>query len=81
VVANLPARCKLEIYTLSGDIILEVNFDIPYQAPARAASSIRPRATRAGLSRNVVRRDLITREGQACATGLYMFAVEDHATA
>ena len=78
---NLPRRCTLRIYTLAGDLVFQTRFD---------GSSYRGEGTR-GLHDPNTDRDvdppflsgtsyawnLITRGGQAAATGLYIFSVED----
>jgi hypothetical protein len=79
--ANLPRRCVLRIFTLSGDLILEKSFDgDTYRGEGtrglydpRQNVSIPPPV----LSGSSFAWNLITREGQAVATGLYLYAVED----
>ena len=80
--ANLPQRCLLRIYTLSGDMIFEKEFDGATYHGEGARGILDPRLPRRvpELSGTSFGWDLITREGQAAATGLYMFAVEDRAT-
>lgn len=79
---NLPARCKITIFTLAGDIIQVIDhdastyngsdiqwfsqFDVPGVAPQFTGGEHAW--------------DLITRYDQAIATGLYLFTVEDPAT-
>ena len=79
--ANLPKRCTLRIYTLAGDRVFETRFE---------GSSYRGEGTR-GLFNPQTDRDvaapflsgasyawnMITSGGQAAATGLYIFSVED----
>ena len=78
---RLPQRCKLRIYTLSGDLVFETDFDgSTYQGqgargvydPNRELDVAAPT-----LSGSTYAWNLITRRGQAAATGLYMFSVED----
>lgn len=78
---NLPRRCTLKIFTLSGDLVFETNFDGDsyYGESARGVydprtqAEIRPPV----LSGTSFAWNLITQQGQAAATGLYLYAVED----
>jgi hypothetical protein len=79
--ANLPTLCTLRIYTLSGDLVFETAFDGKTYAgegargvyyPSREVDVDPP--TLAGTS---YAWDMITRQGQAAATGLYLYSVED----
>jgi hypothetical protein len=81
---NLPRRCTLKIYTLSGDQVFDLDFDgDTYRGqgtrgiydPQRELDVPAPT-----LSGSTFGWNLISREGQAVATGLYMFSVEDKAT-
>ena len=78
---NLPERCTLRIYTLSGDLVYETDFNgATYHGegargiydPTRELDVAAPT-----LSGTTFGWNLITREGQAAATGLYMYSVED----
>jgi hypothetical protein len=80
---NLPARCTLRIYTLAGDMVFDTNFDgATYHGegargiydPSRELDVNPPT-----LSGTTYGWNLITREGQAAATGLYLYSVEDRA--
>ncbi len=82
--ANLPSRCTLKIFTLSGDLVFETDFDgAQYHGggsrgiydPARELDVPPPT-----LSGTTFGWNLISRQGQAVATGLYMYAVEDRDT-
>jgi len=81
--ANLPERGRLKVFTLSGDLVFETEFDGNYQGqgtrglydPSRELDVPAPT-----LSGRMFAWDLITKEGQAAATGLYMYSVEDAAT-
>lgn len=82
--ANLPQRCTLKIYTLSGDLVFETDFDgSTYQGegtrgiydPTRELDVDAPT-----LSGGMFGWDMITKEGQAAATGLYLYAVKDKNT-
>jgi hypothetical protein len=79
--ANLPARCALRIYTLGGDLVFETRFE---GATYRGGSARGLYDSRTDLdvdapwlSGATYAWNLITREGQAVATGLYVFSVED----
>jgi hypothetical protein len=78
--ANLPERGTIRIYTLSGDVVFETEFDENYRGegarglydPARELDVPAPT-----LSGRMFAWNLITQEGQAAATGLYLYSVED----
>jgi hypothetical protein len=79
--ANLPPRCVLRIYTLSGDRVFETRFDGGAYAgegarglydPQRDLDTGAPALSGASYAWN-----LISSEGQAIASGLYLYAVED----
>lgn len=79
--ANLPRHCRLKIYTLSGDVVYEASFDGATYDGRNARGIYRPASDLASnLSGSMFGWDLITRQGQAAATGLYMWAVEDAST-
>jgi hypothetical protein len=78
---NLPARSMVRIYTLSGDLVFETEFSgSRYRAdgtrgvydPSRELDVDAPT-----LSGTTFAWDMITRQGQAAATGLYLYSVED----
>jgi hypothetical protein len=79
--ANLPRRCVLRIYTLAGDLVFETHFDGAAYRGEGARGLYNPSAERdvpaPFLSGASFAWNLITREGQAAATGLYLFSVED----
>ncbi len=78
---NLPERCTLRIYTLSGDLV----FDTPFVGSQYHGDGTRgvfdPRSDLdvepPTLSGTTFAWNMITREGQAAATGLYLYSVED----
>jgi hypothetical protein len=78
--ANLPERCVLRIYTLAGDLVKRVDLD---GASGGAAARGLYSPTRdyplapPSLSGTCFAWDLVTERGQAVATGLYLFSVED----
>ena len=76
--ANLPPRATLKIYTLSGALIFQTDFDGTSYDGRNARGLYQPSSDlKSHLSGTMFGWDLITREGQACATGLYLWAVED----
>jgi hypothetical protein len=79
--ANLPEQCSLKIYTLSGALIYETSFDGATYDGRNARGIYRPGTDlHSNLSGTAFGWDMITREGQAAATGLYLWAVEDRKT-
>jgi hypothetical protein len=79
--SNLPERCTLRIYTLSGDLVFETAFDGRTYAGEGARGVYDPTreldVKAPTLSGSTYAWNLITREGQAAATGLYLYSVED----
>jgi hypothetical protein len=76
--ANLPARCNIRIYTLAGDLILDEAFDGATYNGSNARGIFDPANDLPGtFSGATFGWDLVTRRGQAAATGLYMWSVED----
>jgi hypothetical protein len=76
--ANLPERARIRIYTLSGDLVYESDFDGRTYDGSNAQGIYNPATDLpATLSGALFGWDLITRQGQAAATGLYLWAVED----
>ncbi len=78
---NLPERCTLRIFTLSGDLVFETDFDGRSYHGEGARGIYDPRReldVRAPtLSGTTFGWNMITRQGQAAATGIYLYAVED----
>jgi hypothetical protein len=80
--AGLPSRCTIRVYTLAGDQVMARDFD----GAAYHTENIRgiwtpernPDTGPPSLSGGAFAWDLITDRGQATATGLYMWTVEDH---
>ena len=58
--ANLPPRCTISIYSLDGDLIRRIEHDEPPESPTSQHETW----------------DLITRNGQAVASGLYYYVIE-----
>lgn len=79
--ANLPQRCTIRIYTLSGDLVYETDFDGSTYSGGNARGIYDPTreldVDAPTLSGGMFGWNMITREGQAAATGLYMYAVKD----
>jgi hypothetical protein len=79
--ANLPEKCTLRIFTLAGDLLVEKDFDgATYRG--EGARGVYDPANSLGqptLSGTMYGWDLLTRDGQAVASGLYLYSVEDHA--
>jgi hypothetical protein len=82
--ANLPPRATIKIFTLSGDVVFETDFDGATYHGTSARGLFNPRTDLdvdpPSLSGRTFGWNMITRGGQAVATGLYMFSVEDKAT-
>jgi hypothetical protein len=82
--ANLPKRSTIRIYTLSGDMVFQTEFDGANYHGEGARGIYDPKreldVPPPTLSGAMYGWDLITREGQAAATGLYLYSVEDRDT-
>ena len=79
--ANLPEHCKIRIYTLSGDLVFDASFDgQSYHGegtrgiydPHRELDVDPPTLSGRSYGWN-----LITNQGQAVATGLYLYSIEN----
>jgi hypothetical protein len=77
--ANLPKKCTLRIYTLAGDLVYEKSFDGDSYQGEGARGLYDPTKTLGTptLSGTTFAWDLITRNGQAIASGLYLYSVEN----
>ena len=79
--ASLPRRCTLRIYTLSGDQVFETHFDGDSYHGEGTRGLYDPRQDldtgAAGALGASFAWNLITSQGQALATGLYIFSVEN----
>jgi hypothetical protein len=79
--ANLPKQCQIRIYTLNGDLVYETPFDGNSYDGRNARGIYDPKADlTTHLSGATWGWDMITRQGQAAATGLYLYSVEDKQT-
>ncbi len=71
---NLPARCKIRIYTLAGDLVRELDHDGAYQADIITVS----KAAHSGLAASGIHDwDLLSRHRQIIAPGVYLYCVEN----
>jgi hypothetical protein len=79
--ANLPRRARLSIYTLSGDLVYDTEFDGARYDGSNARGLYDPTADVGTppptLSGSSFAWDLITNQGQAAASGLYLWSVRD----
>ncbi|MCC6349289.1 MAG: hypothetical protein IT347_06820 [Candidatus Eisenbacteria bacterium] len=76
--ANLPPKATIRIYTLHGDLIYETDFDGATYSGTNARGIYNPTTDlKTHLSGATWGWDMITRAGQAAATGLYVYSVED----
>jgi len=78
---NLPPRSHLAIFTLSGDIVYETDFNGATYNGTNARGVYDPRreldVPPPTLSGSSFAWNLISKEGQAVATGIYLYAVRD----
>ncbi len=75
--ANLPRRCTIRIYTLSGDLVDTIDFDSRTYRAIDNAVLYDPVFPPPVLSGGIAAWDLLTRENQSIASGLYVFSVEN----
>jgi len=79
--AGLPERCTIRVYTLAGDQVLSREFDgsVYHTENIRGiwTPERNPDTGAPALSGAAFAWDLITDRGQAAATGLYIWTVED----
>lgn len=79
--ANLPKKCTLRIFTLSGDLVFETPFDGDSYAGEGSRGIYDPKVpvvpNAPVLSGTTYGWNLITKQGQAVASGLYLYSVED----
>lgn len=82
--AGLPSRCTIRLYTLSGDLVFENAFDGGSYHGESASGLYDPARDRdiqaPSQSGGAFAWDLITARGQAAASGLYVWSVEDRDT-
>ncbi len=76
--ANLPAKCQIRIYTLAGDLVDEIKHDAAtYQGQDVALLRQQSQSRKTEFSGGEHAWDLISKNDQAIATGLYLFTVMD----
>lgn len=74
---NLPERCKIRIYTLAGDLVDELDHTGAYEEDVINVS----KATTKGLAASGIHAwNLLSKNNQIIAAGVYLFSVEDKAT-
>ena len=82
--ANLPPKAGIKIFTLAGDLVYEVEFDGASYRGTDARGVFDPSreldVKGIQLSGRSYAWNMITSQGQAAATGLYLYSVEDRAT-
>jgi hypothetical protein len=82
--ANLPSRCTISIFTAAGDLVFDTNFTGDTYTGANARGVFDPRRELdigvPQMSGGLYGWDLISREGQAVASGLYIYTVKDQQT-
>ncbi len=77
---NLPAECKITIYTLSGDIVKEIEHNQTTNGSDLRWFETFSKDGKQRMSGGEHAWDLITDNDQAIATGLYLFTVKDYAS-
>lgn len=76
--ANLPANCKIKIFTYSGDLVDEINHNQSYSGnDIRWYNTYANDATNTVFSGGEHSWDLLSRNSQLISRGLYLFSVED----
>lgn len=73
---NLPTRCTIRIYTLAGDLVQSLHHDGQYQTDILTIS----KAATTGMAADGMHPwDLLTKNNQITAPGVYLFSVENKA--
>jgi hypothetical protein len=79
--ANLPRTCRISIFTVAGDLVFQTDFNGDTYTGANARGVFNPQQDlQTGaptMSGGMYAWNMISREGQAVATGLYIYTVED----
>jgi len=73
---NLPERCKIRIYTLAGDLVQDLDHDGSYQDDIINVSKA---ATKGLAASGIHSWDLLSRNRQIIAPGVYLYSVENKA--
>jgi len=71
---NLPETCTIRIYTLSGDLVQTIEHDGPHMA---SITSARQAVGEAITSSGVHEWNMVTRNNQSVASGVYLYSIED----
>lgn len=77
---NLPESCEITIYTLAGDIVAVLHHDQNYNGSDIRWFETFSKSGDQKLSGGEHAWDLITKNDQAIASGLYLFTVKDNKT-
>jgi hypothetical protein len=80
VFANLPARCTLKIYSLAGDLVDEFDHNESYNGSDIKWTSTYSEPSQARFSGGEHAWDLLSKDNQIIARGIYLFAVKDNST-
>ncbi len=75
--ANLPQRCVIRVYTLSGDLIKTINHDESYNGSDQRWYSTYSDPSNTVFSGGEHSWDLLSEDAQIIARGVYLFSVED----
>ncbi len=78
--ANLPERALIRIYSLSGDLVEEIDFDGNTYAAGNISGIRSTSGEGLSFSGGMCAWDLISRSDQPVASGLYMFTVSDRSS-
>ncbi|MEL6592136.1 MAG: hypothetical protein AAFQ87_13945 [Bacteroidota bacterium] len=78
--ANLPARCEIRIYTLSGDLVDVLQHDEAYDGSDTRWHSTYSNPEETAFSGGEHAWDLLSQDNQIIARGLYLFVVIDQET-
>ena len=78
--SNLPAKCVITIYTLSGDIVKVIEHDQNYNGSDSRWYSTNANTDETVFSGGEHSWDLLSKDNQLLARGLYLFAVKDKQT-
>lgn len=74
---NLPERCNVQIYTLAGDLVDEFEHNGEHLVDIISISKAAPQ----GLASSGIHEwNLLTKNNQILASGVYLFSVKDRAT-
>jgi len=71
---NIPENCKIRIYTLAGDLVKEIDHNGPYQEDIITVSKA---ATQGITASGMHAWDLLSKNKQIIAAGVYLYSVED----